>query len=237
MNNNYYHVTSMENAELILRNGLEPRIGSESRAVGETIPYSYVCDEASIPYWQVLLGKSVVMQLYIQNPENYVHSTVQYDGYSEERLNVLVPAECIKLVHVQVNKREAVQHLCCNYLWTISMFCAECAKYYSAEYHDGAFHTPQQLNSLIQTGNAIVHILNRLDYGTVDAQQLQDELKTMGDSGEFTLCDTYYAESKRLWEKLTDYENDTLTELRSSIRSLLEKKLVGCLYTNTGGFC
>lgn len=231
----YYHITDEKCADAILREGLVPMTGANSMLAGEDTPYVYVCDKDSIAHWQILLDRDVVLSVTAGN--EYVHNVHDYYGYRETVLDSPIPAQYIMRAHVQCDRKAAMRHLCLSYLWMVSGFCTGCAEYYTKQYHDGAHHTDEKLECLKQEGTLLTSVLERLDYHVVSKDKIINELKHMGEDGEFTICDTYYDENKRLWEKLAEYGHDSLEKLRLEVKVLLEKNLDGCLYVNTGGFC
>lgn len=231
----FYHLTDRESVPLILKNGLQPQIGKNSQIVQESKSYVYLCDAQSIPYWSILLGKNTVLQVCI--PDEYLFDTYTYDGYSEIVLWRTISPQFISRAEMTLKTEPAMQHLCVSHLTLISSFCADCARYYSVSFCEGLYHTAEFFDSIRHDGEVVLNALRRLDYGVVDTQVLEYELRQLGEDGEYTLCDTYFGEDKRLWEKLPEYETDALTDVRSIIHGLLKTTLAGCLYTNTGGFC
>ena len=50
-----YHLTNKENLPNIFKNGLELRIGHNSKQVHEKEPFIYLCRYCDIPYWKAIL--------------------------------------------------------------------------------------------------------------------------------------------------------------------------------------
>ena len=50
----FYHITTPECVDSILKNGLMAQIGENAKLVGTEDPYVYLCYEKDIPFWMIL---------------------------------------------------------------------------------------------------------------------------------------------------------------------------------------
>ena len=73
-------------------------------------------------------------------------------------------------------------------------------------------------------------------------EERKDILKMIGNQGAYTFCDYYYVKVeagkpiKQLYQMLTEYPEDDLTEIRTTINKLIKDNFKYCLSVNTGGF-
>lgn len=58
-----YHITDKPTTAKILKEGLKPMIGPNSKLVDETEPAIYLCRRKDIYYWQILLQKFVILAI------------------------------------------------------------------------------------------------------------------------------------------------------------------------------
>ena len=228
-----YHVTTMDAAKQILKTGLIPNIGPNSRVCHEETPRIYLCDKKDIPFWNILLDKNVILKIEFDHNELENYEEVSYKDYGEYMSTSSIPADKIKLSRIKIDKEDAMKKLCIDTLYAISDVTRKVADYYNRPQWAHLTH-----DDIMQHLDVTICILERLDYSSLTKQHIKKELKLMGEELCMnTFVDYYFNTNLRLYQQLTQYPKDDLTEKLSTLRKLIENKLKGCLTVNTGGYC
>lgn len=221
----FYHVTDKKNVDSILKNGITPQIGENSKICEESTQAIYLCKRKDVPYWKTILGKSAVIQVSSLNEddvEKYEYSC--YNEYVYEKQ--IFPEQC-KQIYVP-NKESAMHDLCISYLYSISGITVTLARHYSGADYD--------MDSLYVMLNSLVRTLNRLDYSCVEKKEIRHELKAAGENGHCTFVDHYLDTPFRLYQQLLNYPKDDLTELRETLYAFIKQNFKGCLRVETGAW-
>lgn len=237
----YYHLTSSDKIESILKNGLIPRIGDNSSIVNERKPAIYLCKKDDLPYWKILLGDKMNIIIEITNGHVMSNSFMNYLKYKEWLKFSKITPNHLKVVNMDIDTSDALENLRKSHIRMISEFCVLCAKYYTEshryygdkEIHDEIEHLSKYLKS----------VLPRLKYEDASQSAIRDFVYTDGDSGEFTLSDLYCPshateeqKSKRLWEMLSEYPDDDLSDSIRDVQSFIRNTFTECLHVNCGGW-
>lgn len=235
-----YHLTKSSNIDGILKNGLMPKIGENSKSVSEEEDTVYLCDKDSILYWKILLGADAIIEVEMEELPGDSQRYRTHDGssYIEYMHYETIHSANLKIVHDDISDIDVqvvMEQLCVQYLHTLSVYATKCARYYNGkfsekdkvDYHDYLLHWCNVLRTC----------LPRLDYASVDKSVLRNELKRAGENGEYTICDTYFTTGKRLWNQLIEYPEDDLSEHHQWIYVFIKDNLQGCLDVDTGGWC
>jgi hypothetical protein len=239
----FYHVTTPENAALILKQGLKPKIGPRSAITNEKHKAVYLCKEKDIPYWQIILDMPVILTVtYLEEDDTDFFG---YAGYDEYIYRKSIPAENIKEACIETNTAGAMKRLCAGYISLISNLCELCARYYYYKdttdmtrlNKDDKEYMTSLYESIEQQTNFLNYLLPRLDYSTITKQEIKKIIKNQGDDGEYTLCDIYFDTDKTLLEMLSEYPKDELSDGLVKVQKIITEKLEDCLHINTGGFC
>lgn len=227
-----YHITDKPTAAKILKEGLKPMIGLNSKLVDETEPAIYLCRRKDIHYWQILLQKFVILGINENAIKLDNNSNFKYTLYEEFIIKHEIPPHAIKRVYMSNNRTKQNYDLCIYYLRNLSRYCEVCARWYDTPNPDKDWFDEIKLDSKLLT-----KLLPNLDYSVISKTDIKSNLKEMGENGMYTLCDTFYNENKRLYQKLIEYPNDELTKYRQQIHNYITTNLKGCLNVNTGGWC
>lgn len=232
----YYHLTSVENAARILKTGLKPTIGPNSKMVCEDKKAIYLCHRKDIPYWKILLGKDIVLKVTVDDDSDF--DKYEYSNYNEWVTFKSIPAKVISKVELKISDAQIVKamtSISIMSLYKLSRMCEACARYYSLSEKDDEY--AQDLRErILYNGIMVKATMKNIDSSIVSKYAIRRHLKFMSNTGMFTFCDTYKLEDKRLWEKLIEFEKDDLYNIRSHVYKLIIKKLDGCLDVNTGCF-
>lgn len=230
----FYHITTEENAEKILKNGLLPQIGPRSKTVQEPEKLIYLAKRHDVPYWQILLNMPVMLS--VKNLTEEQTQKWRYSAYDEYTYNQLIPAERIAVTDFKISlkeRRKAMRCLCLDHLCTISRFTEYCARY---NYHDN--DNPDEKERIEHTGKILFTNSEHLDFSILQTHEIYDFLLERGEDGAYTFCDIYFEEETTLLEQLLKYPEDDLTPLRQKVyeytTSILNKR---CLHVPTGGWC
>ncbi len=226
----YYHLTSKENIDSILNNGLLPKIGSNSNLVSETDKCIYLTDKESLPVWMILLNKDMILAIDI----NREMRTCNYGAglYNEYITKDPIPASAIKVsATIDFDRNYYTKKILIEYMYTISIICSNIARLYARK-QDIDINTVNEIKS-------ISTVLSRLDsskFSDDDYAEIKDYIRKYGDEGEFTLCDTYFNEKRKLYQILTDYDSGEYKLTLESFRNNIERLYGKALNVNSGGF-
>ena len=230
----YYHVTTSENAEKILKEGLKPMIGPNSQLNREEEKFIYLCEREDIKFWRIILGRYTILE--IDDAAVGEFQEFNYSKYSEIFIDYPVEPQHIRKVNISPAETKQMKTLCLDFIHTISAYCTHCAKYFT--YKDENEEYIKDLRDAITIdGTFLRNILPRLDYSMLSKQEIIDYIKQMGEDCEYTICDKYCDEQKRLYQKLIEYETDETIDDRKFIYNYIKKYLKGCLSVDTGGWC
>lgn len=226
-----YHITDQKKAKTILTEGLIPGLGENSQICGEEERTIYLSDWHSIPYWQILLGKSTVLR--VKKPEETAITSYDYNGYSEYLTAIEIPPKQItEYQSSQARIKPAMEDLCLRYLWVLSDVTRQCADYYSRTERD---LTEEELIRQLSVMNTI---LTRLDYKGCDRKAILAEIRAIGENGVFAFTDRYFDTEERLWSQLIRYPDDRIKPYRSRLyEQILYLFSDEQRYCNTGGYC
>lgn len=76
-----YHLTNKNLLSNILKEGLVPNIGISSKMADEPEPAIFLCDNNSLPYWQILLDRDILLKIKIL--ESGTYKVFDYELYKE----------------------------------------------------------------------------------------------------------------------------------------------------------
>ena len=228
----YYHITDEKHLPEILKNGLKPMIGENSSLVGETDPTIYLCRHKDVPYWKILLGKTVVLQIKDLNVADDDHC--QYHHYDEYLYRETIPAYKIKRVYFPTPSSNVMKNLCLSYISSFNQ-CAEiAARYYNM--HDEEECYDECYEEFDASLNCCLAVTERLDYSVLTTREIRKELREWGDYGAYTFVDRYLDTGKRLYQQLVLYPNDEFEKKRKALHHYIAKTFRGCLDVNIGGW-
>lgn len=231
-----YHVTRAENVESILKYGLKAQIGENSQSVLEEHSAVFLCDEASIPYWHIILGADAVIKVDV---DSRLCEEFQYSLYKEFICPNDISADNIELcIGYSCADKEAMRNLCASFVYTLGSLMVRIARYYdNPDVWDGNSEEASQQRKFLKGDIcSLLTVFKRLDYSVCDMNDICSELVEAGESGEYTFADTYKNSDKRLWEMLDQYPCDEMEEDRKNLKNLISSSLSECLYVETGGW-
>lgn len=225
----YYHLTTEENAKRILKEGL--KINNEEEGI-------FLCKKHDIPYWMIVLNLSAILE--IRGLEEC--NIEEYDNYIEYQEYVYkkdIEPDKISRRTMRPRKKKAMEYLCYQYLNSLSAFTVDCAVYYfyaddpDIEGYDGE----ERLEDLKCYADALLAVLPNLNYSLLSKDDIKQYLKQLGNSGEYTICDSYEPTGRKLYVQLIHYPEDEVSEKRRKIYEYIKTTFKGCLSINTGGWC
>lgn len=228
----YYHITKQEYLDSIFAEGLKPSLGDNSQLAYDNRPLVYLCKEKDLPYWQILLNNPVVLQVELdKEPERFY-----YGLYSEYICEETIPTDCIiKVVDTLSPSEGHMKQLCLSYISCLSRFAVDCARYYDGQYD--SYDKKAVLEDLRLSALAYLNIFTeRLDFSVLTKEEVRKELIDIGESGDYSFCDTYNNTDIRLYEQLLYYPEDELSEVRKKLYNFIKDTFEGCLDVNTGGW-
>ena len=241
--NYYYHLTQPEFITAIQREGLKPMLGKRSKSIGDKEERLCLCSESSIDAWSIMLGTNTVIKVAVPD-EDKMELVDQGNVSDEYNYDGVIPPEYIVDIFTVKPKKIILDQLRYDYIWGLSEFCTYCARYYTKlEYKKADEEYLNELKEDIQvTGELLIPVIPRLCYPEMPKKERKEILKSIGNQGAYTFCDDYYVKVeagkpiKRLYQMLTEYPEDDLTEIRTTINKLIKDNFKYCLRVNTGGF-
>lgn len=237
----YYHLTSHNYVDSIMKNGLIPYIGVNSKAVSEERPAIYLCKKEDIPYWKVLLGDDIDTIIEVTNGNVIDGNYTNYSLYKEWfKFSPISPLH-LRVVEMDIDTSDALFRLQRDFIWLISKFCVNCAQYYTKSYRwhgDSTLH--DNIEALI---NTICVMLPRLHYQEASQHDIKNIVMQAADDGHFTLSDRYMPscaseeqKTKHLWEMLSEYPDDDLSKGIRNVQELIKNTFTECLFIDCGGW-
>ena len=226
-----YHITSEKYVDDIMKVGLIPKLGYNSKLVDEEKPLIYLCNREDLPYWIILTGNTTVLKVDLRgiNTENSYH----YYKYSEYMIEESIGLDNIKEVFTQEPELEHMKELCLSFLKDISYSCLVIAKYYTAKEKNITICDERRPNGVLR---GLLACLNRIDYGVLSEDEIVNYLKDYGGQGEYTFCDEYINTGRKLYEQLIYYPEDEYTKQRKQLNEFITNHFAYCKNLYTGGW-
>lgn len=223
-------MTNQENAEIILQKGLKPLIGENSKLCEENEPAIYLCKREDLPYWRILLDRNVPICVNLTKEQEKNLELFNYSYYSEFLLKTAIPKEQVKLSRCRVVTNEAMKNLCISYIYKMGNICSAVIRYYYTNSKD-----TNQCQYLKKILKCTLQSLSQLDYTSLTQTEIMSTIIDSGD-GSFAFTDRYLGEEIRLYEKISMYGNDELSEYTSQLTKYIKHVFGKYLKLNTGGW-
>lgn len=233
----YYHLTTEENAKRILKEGLKTNIGERRAMIDDERTGIFLCKKSDVPYWMILLNLPVILE--VHDLDELDMEDYSYIKYHEYIYNKDITPDKISRSTIKPRKKKAMEYLCYRYIDSLSSFTVQCAVYYyyandpDIKGYDGE----ERLESLKYDANALLAVLPNLDYSILSKDDIKQHLKREGESGEYTICDSYEFTGHKLYVQLIHYPEDEFSEKRKQIYEYIKTTFKGCLGISTGGWC
>lgn len=202
----FYHLTNEKSAQQILKSGLKPRIGFRSFLMREKRPYIYLTDEKSIPYWEILLDRHVLLKI-DANCLKYNYELIDYRYYKELVYDLTIPAQYIQRVNkipcLTQEQKTDFQLFFIDNISTVCFHFANYTAYYKTNPKYAMIHYRNTQNYI----QNLKHILRRIDFTNMQKNTLEQHLQSKTNRREMTLCDYYeHNKNQKLWEILEHHE-------------------------------
>lgn len=221
-----YHITTPECVDSILKDGLIAQIGENARLNGAEGPYVYLCYEEDVPFWMVLLQRSVILE--VTGFKGAMESS-QYDGYAELMALDSIPAKYIHVSDWKPDLAKAMEHLCISYVFLLSGLCEDIVDYYEYGYSCDR----EYKNHLMEDIRSVTEMLRRLDYTTVDPEGLKQAIRDSGD-GSYSFIgryqNNYKDENSYIWKKIASVKTDLLYPYTKELSQIIQEKFRDFLY-------
>lgn len=236
----YYHLTSEENLDSILKEGLKCMVGENSTIVGDKEKVIYLSDYNYLDYWSILLDRNIILEIDsegidINNIDEYSYGMYKEIIYSKD----IQPQYITIANNIVIDNSKAMRVLCTSFIYYINRLVSSIAKIFTSSYANKRYNSEdlQKEKHLISKNiKSVLCILNRLDYSVLPSDEIKSILRQFGDDGEYTFCDTYMNTDKRLWEQLLFYDAGDLSEDFRKLHDCIKNTFKDCLYTHTGGW-
>ena len=224
-----YHVTTHAKVKRILRDGLQPKIGKNSRLCNEQSARIYLCEISDVPVWKLLTQSHSLIEVDMtkidEEPTQYY-----YSGYSEYLCTKPIPPEALKYVPMRFSLKEANYELCMGFMRSICSLCEDVVSYYWHKEHGLPVPENQTMDTIAKDIACIEHISNSLRYDKVSDEDLRSYLvDTLSADGFITFCDEYRDSGILLYEKLIQYPDDSYTAARKCLYNIITTHFKNCL--------
>lgn len=217
----FYHLTSEDVAATIYEQGmLRAYYGSNNLLCNESEPYVFFCDEESVPYWSVLLRKSIAIPFDLRG-----HHTLNYYNYglySEFYLNEDVRIRVMKPVTVAADEL-VYKRLRERYVCTLSVLVTQ------------GLHTNVNKQYWVRDVFGTVAVIERLNFRDAPREELKSVLRDLADEGEYTFLDTYNNTSIRCYQQLLKITDPLTCLARAILYDAIVRNFKGVLDLDTGG--
>ncbi len=243
-----YHVTTKENAELILKTGcIQPMHGKNSERNGEEGYAVYLCRPEQAWFWTVMLGTNG-MCIEVHTDEDGFPDDLIYkqntDGYDEYITGMCITGDAIvrKPVFADVPPLKDRQRFARMVVTTTCTLCTTIARMFRNTMDNDNKHRTdiKAWEELARASEYNAFLIENTDFSCVN---IADTLKDYADDGEYAFTDTYMCTDLRLWEMLPKYKNygytgnkDTLYGALARLHKAILQNFSSGLYTHTGGF-
>ena len=222
-----YHLTTSDAVQKIMQTGIVPTIGERSRSVGETAANVYLCDHKSILSWKIVLGLSVVIRVNVSTiPEDNLKRHV-YSCGNEYICKTMIPHTKCHVINSPDYNPAIMRKCCLSYMDCISNSCLDIMHYYMDNQLDC---TESEIYDNLQ---AILPVLQRLDYSVCTLQDLRKELVDESSDG-YSFLDTYHG--TKLYDILLQSPKDSTYNARHALHEFIENTFQRCLGTKVGEY-
>ena len=230
----YYHLTTPENLESILQNGLKPHVGPRSACAKEEKPRIYLCGYEDMIVWSNLLNLTKAVQ--ISDKANLEPKIAEYDNHSEYMTETAIPAKYLKLCSIPPLDSPRLSHIVGSVLISLSDIIVSLVRFY--ELSDDTMNH-QSISYICKSLSSFLLILENVPWHQLDIHIIQKEIKDYANEGEYTFADTYNNSAVRLWEQLQFYpeNNPTLQQLYHHVSLTMRNIPPSIAYLATGGWC
>lgn len=223
-----YHVTNKDNLKSILHWGLTPRIGDNSKRIGNTEKLLYLCDKESIPLWKILLGYDMVLKIKI--PDGCQIKAYDYTTSDGKRYHGFTTTQIIRKENIHIiyennfidNEVSCMRHIAKDYLTELSRFCYYAAMIPKARY---PYLKKFCLTQMKEIYRKIDPVLDNLNFSVCGPFAVRNYLIKYSNSGNYSLADHYFDTERRLYEMLIRYEYDDMNEERRRISDYIYDRL------------
>ena len=138
--------------------------------------------------------------------------------------------EQVKLSRCRVVTNEAMKNLCISYIYKMGNICSAVIRYYYTNSKD-----TNQCQYLKKILKCTLQSLSQLDYTSLTQKEIMSTIIDSGD-GSFAFTDHYLGEEIRLYEKISMYGNDELSEYTNQLTKYIKHVFGKYLKLNTGGW-
>lgn len=198
-----YHLTNEKSLKNILKNGLQPKIGKNSKACGEKNKLIYLSDYEDVPYWKILLGQNILLRVNTDKLSDFKYC--RYDFYNEYLYDRNIPAEYItvedNLPQLNLEQRK---EFTLSAITTIGKICRKFCDY-------KIYEDKSDLDFVNYRIENMKTMLSNLDFSELSKVDVINHIENLNEEGIVTLTDFCYdlPEETRLWELLNseDYSN------------------------------
>lgn len=225
-----YHVTTSDKLEDILRYGLIPKVGENSKAVGEYKSAIYLCDCENVGKWKAVLGHDTVLRI----------SNIDFDSLSNRdyiflheyiSYNKIDPKD-IEKVTIYTTKQQ-MEEICGNFTLHLCYLVCKIIRYYDGSYDDDKEFMEKWIKYTIR---ATIDVMHRLNFDSVRHEVIADALINYGTEGEYTFLDTYNNTKYRLYEQMIRFPKDDLYNLRKELYDFIVETYKDYFHIYTGGY-
>ncbi len=238
-NKYYYHVTTKDKLDAIMKEGLKPTIGKNSASVNEDEPAIYLSNRRDIPYWSILLRTDTVLKIDSRGIDLDEWSWT-YDNYEEFRTHKPISPQWITKSS-RPNKAEsfaAMRDLAKSYIYTLSYMCFAAIRTEWSWLNDdlsaeGETRVIEAAKTIAGDITANLEIMSYIDFGTITQREIARVVrKHSNDACYITFADSYFSKDsdpdvpdagKRCWQHLANIEMEEMKDACLELHKFIKK--------------
>ena len=200
----------------------------------------YLCGRKDVPFWSLILDKSVVLRVEMKDGEVNENNVYQYSYYSETLTETAIPAERIRKSRVSRSLTdEQMKDLALSYVDMISLICVKFAEYITYIDDEPEEEATEDRQAIELTIEALKFTLPHLNFSGVNAKCCVT-ICTKEEMAGTPLCDRYEPNWKegekyiRLYDLLNSHP--LATNNTKWLYKWLKKTFPRRLRVDTGGW-
>lgn len=224
-----YHVTNTYFASDIIRKGLRPRIGDNSRFAGEQRPAVYLCALDDVAGWSIMLDADIVFE--VTGLEEDDLQITDFSCGREYAYFKPIPVNQVNIYTGYISVASGMIKLCKNVLLSI---CATID--YVTRMYDREPMTPKLSDEVNNRLECLLFTCNKVDYAYVSKNTVTVWLMEYADSGEYAFTDMYKDTGLRLWQQLVEWNDPKTEEARRNVYSYIHNNFKYTDEIYTGGY-
>lgn len=217
----FYHLTTEDIAAKIVEQGtLKSSYGSNNLLCGEDKPCVFFCDEASVPYWAILLRRTTAIPftLFGYHPMCYFNYGLYSEFYLHDDIRIRTGTPILVTPDESIYKQLRERY--------ISILSSVVVRGLRADVNPEFW---------IRDVFGVISVTERLEFKNAPASELTKVLRDIADDGDYTFLDTYNNQSLRCYQQLLNIDSPVTMLACEMLYDTIVRNFSSVLDTDTGG--